>query len=642
MLRMRVVLRLAPLFLLAVTSCAADEGSEALGDLFQALGTPLPSCSDAPSSGYDEATKVLSLTLGGGVTEIVAGVTSGTITVNGWPCLSPAGVPLTTTTVHELSISGTGADEAVTIDLAGGSFSPLFAPSKGGISLSLGGGTDELAVSATETLDRIRAGQSAAGDVYVDVTNEGRADIGAAGTELFKFALLEGADTFHAMGGAITAAHMDPAATSLTPMTAAVSVYGGEGNDQIQGGLGDDLLFGGVGDDTFKCHAGDDGGDVIEGGAGIDLADYSTRTAGVTVSIGAEGVTDADDGLPGEGDDVRFSVENVTGGSGDDDLTGSVVSNVLTGAAGHDTLSGGPAGSDCAADVDTLSGGDGDDRFDMGAASSCADAVTGGPGRDTADYQARSVSVSVSLDGGANDGEAGELDKVSPDVEVVLGGSAADTLTGSSNADELHGGAGADVITGGPGDDILVGDEGDDTLNGGAGDDTFLESGPDTLITGAPARGAGSDTLNGGAGRDSVSYASRTADVVATLCVDTALTGPPTSTAAACTDSDGEAGEGDRLINVEGIATGSGDDVLTGSAASEVFECGAGDDVVFGGGGDDTAWGDGGSDELHGDAGDDHLDGGAGDDVLEGGGGEGDICVPDASDSGAPSGCELL
>ena len=65
----------------------------------------------------------------------------------------------------------------------------------------------------------------------------------------------------------------------------------------LDGGPGDDLLDG----------AG--GADVLEGGAGLDTADYSARTAAVTVDN--DGVND--DGASNERDDVRPSVERVLG-----------------------------------------------------------------------------------------------------------------------------------------------------------------------------------------------------------------------------------------------------------------------------------------------------------------------------------------
>ena len=70
-------------------------------------------------------------------------------------------------------------------------------------------------------------------------------------------------------------------------------------------------------------------------------------------------------------------IEHVTGGLGDDVITGSAAAN-------------------------TLLGGPGDDVLDGGAG---ADLLSGGIGIDTVDYSARTLAVSVDLDGIPDDGE---------------------------------------------------------------------------------------------------------------------------------------------------------------------------------------------------------------------------------------------
>ena len=132
----------------------------------------------------------------------------------------------------------------------------------------------------------------------------------------------------------------------------------------------------------------------------------------------------ADNGEAGENDDAKADVENVLGGSDGDQLVGSADDNALTGGAGNDSVQGG-AGND------TLHGGTG------------ADTLAGGAGTDTADYGARAAPLTVTLDGGANDGETGENDNARADVENVIGGAGDDSLVGSAAANVLN--AGADV-----------------------------------------------------------------------------------------------------------------------------------------------------------------------------------------------------
>jgi Ca2+-binding RTX toxin-like protein len=126
-------------------------------------------------------------------------------------------------------------------------------------------------------------------------------------------------------------------------------LVGGNGDDVLNGDDGEDKLIGGGGDDVLRGgHDADDldGGldaDLMIGGPGTDMADYTSRTIGVDVSIGGGGDDDGsrEDGPAGERDRVRGSVENVNGGAGPDELIGNDVGNRLTGNLGVDRLQGG-------------------------------------------------------------------------------------------------------------------------------------------------------------------------------------------------------------------------------------------------------------------------------------------------------------
>ena len=181
----------------------------------------------------------------------------------------------------------------------------------------------------------------------------------------------------------------------------------------------------------------------------------------------------------------------------------------LNGGDGDDRLTGG-------AGADTLDGGDGNDILDGGGGG---DVLTGGAGRDGVNYARRTAALSISLDGDANDGAAGEGDNVADDVEGVHAGSGDDTLVGSAGANVLSGGAGNDAISGGGGNDgldggaghdVLNGDAGDDRLAGGTGDDTLNGGDGNDMIVG----GLGVDRLNGGAGNDRLTSADTSADVL--------------------------------------------------------------------------------------------------------------------------------
>ncbi len=162
------------------------------------------------------------------------------------------------------------------------------------------------------------------------------------------------------------------------------TLLGGDGADELSGMGGADHLDGGAGDD----HLHPDGmeapaADVVDGGPGIDTLDldYTSRFTSdhppVLLTLGGG----ADDGRPGEGDDVH-GVERVdlnvggrfVGTDGPEtirlhqvgaasELDGLGGDDVLQGGDGPDQLDGGPG-------ADTLDGGYGDD------------VIVGGPGRD--------------------------------------------------------------------------------------------------------------------------------------------------------------------------------------------------------------------------------------------------------------------
>lgn len=175
-------------------------------------------------------------------------------------------------------------------------------------------------------------------------------------------------------------------------------VDGGSGNDTLKGGSASDWLFGNTGDDKLD---GGLGADYLSGGDGYDLADYSSRTDAVTISLNGQ----PGDGEAGENDNVTTSIDSVTTGAGNDSITGSALANTLSGGPGNDTISG--AGGD-----DTLDGGPGQDSLD------------GGDGND------RLASRDAALDGdvcgaGTDSVTADTLDTVAPDCEQVDRGVAA-------------------------------------------------------------------------------------------------------------------------------------------------------------------------------------------------------------------------
>jgi serralysin len=168
------------------------------------------------------------------------------------------------------------------------------------------------------------------------------------------------------------------------------------------------------------------------------------------------------------------TIENATGGNGNDMLVGNEAANVLTGGAGNDSLTAGD-GNDVlhgGAGADNLAGGAGDDvLYVIGNDES----LIGDAGYDQVIVQ-DAAGVSVTVGSG---------------VEYVLGSTGNDALsaTGLATQVSLHGGLGNDTLTGGTRGDWIDGGSGDDQLKGGANGDTMFG-------------GAGNDTLFGGTGND--------------------------------------------------------------------------------------------------------------------------------------------
>jgi hypothetical protein len=156
---------------------------EELGVTQDELGTPLPTCSTAASSGYNTSTKALALTLTGSVPTVVLAAPGGKISVNGWTCLSAAGVSLTNLNVSKISITGTSANEKVIFDMLPGSFGTTILSATGGVTVDMGTGSDSFMLRGTAAADKFQAGVSAAGDVFFDLTNDNKADIRVIGSD---------------------------------------------------------------------------------------------------------------------------------------------------------------------------------------------------------------------------------------------------------------------------------------------------------------------------------------------------------------------------------------------------------------------------------------------------------------------------
>ena len=157
----------------------------------------------------------------------------------------------------------------------------------------------------------------------------------------------------------------------------------------------------------------------------------------------------------------------IAGNDGDDTLTGLARRRPLNGGAGANTFNDGP--------------GDDTSRAGRTATRSTSDV-----GRDvlrratgtTSSPTAAAGGVTITLAGGADDGEAGEGDNVGADAEQAEGGGGTTCSSANDLGNTLTGGRRQRHAQGGTGSDRLVGNEGDDMIDARDGRDDSIDCGP--------------------------------------------------------------------------------------------------------------------------------------------------------------------
>jgi Ca2+-binding RTX toxin-like protein len=197
--------------------------------------------------------------------------------------------------------------------------------------------------------------------------------------------------------------------------------------------------------------------------------------------------------------------ENLTGGGGNDQVSGGRGPGTLLGGLGNDAVTGhgsvqGGPGDDVVTGTplgEDLRGGAGRDLLDGGDGP---DDIRGGSSIDTLVYppeRRTPIAVTVgsgNFSGGIEDQGPIGRDTVYGDIEVVVGTAQDDTLVGDGRSETLDGAAGNDTLIGNSGNDTLLGLEGDDVVAGGFGRDLLVGwLGADRLFG-----GPGNDRLGGG------------------------------------------------------------------------------------------------------------------------------------------------
>lgn len=169
---------------------------------------------------------------------------------------------------------------------------------------------------------------------------------------------------------------------------------GGPGNDRVKGDAGNDVVRGGDGDDLVEGDSLAVGADTIDGGPGYDRseADWIQPGASAGMTITLDGV--ANDGHPGEGDNV-VAMEEFTFTQPAVFVAGAEVVRVriYNHEVGSSNVAGGPANDNLRTHDynDTIDGKAGDDTIEGGYGD---DTITGGPGKDTINAEAGTGSCS--------------------------------------------------------------------------------------------------------------------------------------------------------------------------------------------------------------------------------------------------------
>ena len=445
------------------------------------------------------------------------------------------------------------------------------------------------------------------------------------------------------------------------------SLSGNGGDNWLWGIGGNDILDGRDGNDLLEVGAGQT---TVTGGIGTDclsLFNNQDFVGGVVASLLLQGAAQTVNGTS----TVNMSgIENLSGSSFDDVLTGDGSNNVIAGREGGDTLNGGDGDDLLLGDGriaiatfnnqggsgpitqfeedlnlfgnDILNGGAGNDRLVGGGADDIltggagSDILDGGAGIDTVSYAYRTAGMFLNLSvQGIVQGAGGENDTLIG-IENAIGTGFNDAMRGNELANRMDMGAGNDNVVGGLGADTLIGGDGFDVLWHGANFNMLTGVAVDPVtgaILGLAHDDLAIDTLTGDAGNDVVyvgqgDIASGGADFdrlfVSFVASDAALdldlsTGDASAILAALSggsyDGFEEYGVFGTLFN-DTIRGTAGSDRIFDNYGANTFYGGDGDDFLSGGFDSSTLYGEAGNDTFYNGASADKLYGGDGDDIF--------------------------
>jgi hypothetical protein len=222
-------------------------------------------------------------------------------------------------------------------------------------------------------------------------------------------------------------------------------------------------------------------------------ASFELGDGGDTLEVQSGGIPVTARG--GEGNDSLLAfgagASNLDGGGGNDHVFGGLAADSLSGGLGSDDLRGDVVAEGGELRTSAANGGD-----DLLTGGPDTDGYEGGPGFDTVSYADAILPVTAVLprppeEGGTTPGQGGQDEGLPPDVEGVIGGAGADSLTGNRANNRLEGGPGNDTLRGNDGSDLLVGGADGDSIFARDGQLDSISCGPNR--TSRPPR---SDTLD--------------------------------------------------------------------------------------------------------------------------------------------------
>jgi Ca2+-binding RTX toxin-like protein len=407
--------------------------------------------------------------------------------------------------------------------------------------------------------------------------------------------------------------------------------------DIVDSGAGDDTINGAGGDDTIT---GGSGNDVIDGGLGVDTANYLGNKADYAILRNSNGSWTVSDGVSvRDGTDALTNVEKlqfadqlftlpsaniIVGTSGNDTLNGTLGADDIYGMGGNDALNGGLGNDNYYLDATlvgnvTISDTAGNDAIYINTSglsykldNDSVELSRGGTGNTNLtmeifhngvitntyninnEYSGTQLATNTAIETVAVSGQGNhDVSFIPVSIltllggytstaanQLIVGGSANETLTASYDTDDLYGGAG---------NDTLIGSSTNDKLSGGLGIDTFNITAGNSKV---------GDLGYGGADILKVSSG-------ATASVDIFSAGW-VATSSSFNNGIAKIHSYGYTVNLSAISSGNGFEISNESNVAGASLTGSGlADTIVGGVGNDTLNGSGGADTLIGGAGND-------------------------------------